>query len=159
MTFGCFCGKIKGDVGHILRYLALAGAGLVLAACGPGAEPRPDLYIADVWARPAPEGGNGVAYLTIENKGGQADRLLSLRTEVARRVDLHESRTENGVVRMRPVHEVEIPGRGRVEFKPGGLHVMLIGLSRALQPDDTFPLWLKFGRSGERQVQVRVAQP
>ena len=159
MTFDCFCGKIKGDVGRVLRYLALVGAGLVLAACGSGLESGADLTISDVWARPAPEGGNGVVYLTIENKGGQADRLVSLRTEVARRVDLHESRTENGVMRMRPVHEVEIPGRGRVEFKPGGLHVMLIGLNRALQPADTFPLWLKFGRSGERQVQVRVAQP
>ena len=66
---------------------------------------------------------------------------------------------EEGTMSMHPQDEVVVPARSQVEFKPGGLHVMLIGLQRDLQVGDRFALKLKFRQAGEISVDVEVKQP
>ena len=58
---------------------------------------------------------------------------------------------------MRPLDEgVEIaPGR-RVQFRPGGDHVMLTGLREPLKAGTSTELRLRFDRSGERRVELRI---
>ncbi len=116
--------------------------------------------IRNVWARPATQSdGLSAVYMVIENTGDQPDRLLHAHCEAAETVELHQSRMENGVMKMQPVEFVEVPPRGTVELKPGGLHVMLIGLTRDLNPGDTFELELHFEKLGHVEVQAVVQQP
>ncbi len=98
------------------------------------------------------------AYFIIVNEGDQPDALIGATTDVAEQAELHETQMTGDVARMRPVARVEIPARGRVEFRPRGLHVMLIGLKRDLQVGDTFTLTLRFERSGEIRVAVMVRE-
>ena len=143
-------------------FLILVGLLLLsgLAACG-GSE-GPEIQVEGVWARPSPKmAGAGAAYMVLQNKGGEADRLLSGETPAAEVVELHESfMDENSVMKMRPVEGgyIEVPAGGEAELKPGGLHIMLIKLTEPLENSKTFPLTLNFEQSGKIEVQVVVAE-
>src|SRR6202035_6099799 len=65
-----------------------------------------DLVIAQAWSRATP-GGAKVAggYLTIENKGSTADRLIGGSGDVTDRIEVHEMTTSNGVMTMRALDE------------------------------------------------------
>lgn len=131
--------------------------------CRDAAPPAPDLVIRDAWVRSAvpPEQMTGPvnsgAYMTIDNRGDAADRLVEVGFEGASRVELHESFVdEQGLARMRRVEAVEVPPGGEVTLAPGGLHVMLIGLNRPLTAEDSVPLLLRFEVSGERLLFAEV---
>lgn len=100
----------------------------------------------------------GAVYLTIQNTGDDQERLLRAQTEVAENTELHVAQTNDGIAQMRPVAGVDIPARGEVVFKPGGLHLMLIGVARELRPGDHFPVTLLFKRAGSVTVQVTVRE-
>jgi copper(I)-binding protein len=113
---------------------------------------------ATATADDATSGVVSAAYMTIVNSGA-ADQLLSVSTEVAEAVELHNLIVENNVGRMRPVQNVEVPANGQVAFEPGGYHVMLIGVKQTLAPGDTVPLTLTFQKAGQIEVQAEVRAP
>jgi periplasmic copper chaperone A len=129
---------------------------LLLAACSAGQ----GIVITDAMARPAPlEGGTGGAFMTIRNASGQADRLRSASSPAASSVELHETVDDNGVMRMVPQPDGwEVAPGGRLELKPGGKHIMLIGLVRPLKAGDTIELTLNFDKAGAIRVQVPVKE-
>jgi len=97
----------------------------------------------------------GGAYLTLTNKG-PADRLLSISANVGERVELHSMAMEGDVMRMRQVDTIDLPAGRTVELKPGGLHIMLLGLKAPLKAGDTFPMTLTFEKAGAIDVVVNV---
>lgn len=103
---------------------------------------------------PGQPGGGG--FLTLKNSGASADRLLSASAEVSKAVELHTMTMEGDVMRMRQVEAIDLPAGKTVELKPGGLHIMFIGLKAPLKKGDSFPLKLKFEKAGEVTVQVNV---
>jgi periplasmic copper chaperone A len=102
------------------------------------------------------EGANGAVYVTVTNTGTQADALLSASSDVARTVELHEVKNDGGVMKMRPVAKIDVPAGGKIEMKPGGYHVMLLGLKRDLKKGDKVPVTLKFERGGEVSAEAAV---
>ena len=115
------------------------------------------IAVEKVWARAsAGRAGAGAAYLTLRNTGGASDRLMSASTDVAKRAELHTHKQDGNVMRMAKVDAVDVPAGGAVTFKPGGLHVMLMGLNRKLSKGDRFPLTLNFEKSGSVTVTVAV---
>ena len=132
----------------------------VLAACGVQGPAGPSPRARDVWSRPAPAGGTGVVYLTLENQGRQPDRLIGAKSDIAQAVELHRTIMEGGVMKMQPVAGgVEVPARSRVIFEPGGAHIMLIGLKRDLKAGDRFTVELEFEKSGALSVESEVREP
>lgn len=129
---------------------------LALAACAPAS--GGNLQVNDVWARPGLAGGNSAAYFVIENATGGDDTLLSASSDIAEAVELHMTSMQDGAMQMMPQENVPVPA-GKTEFKPGGLHVMLIGLKRDLNPGDTFSLTLNFENAGEMSLDITVSQP
>ena len=143
---------------------------LVLTACGDSGDRAPAppvLSVGDAWARPmaVPEesppdtlgsGINSAVYLVLSNEGEMADSLVGGSTPVARLVELHETRTQEEVARMRPVEAIEVEAGGEAHLEPGGLHIMLIDLRRSLAEGDTIPLTLRFRTSGPLELQVPV---
>ena len=117
-----------------------------------------DLVIDHPWARAtAPQQANGGAYLTITNAGTTPDRLLEAQSSVADRVELHTHDVDSaGVMRMREVDAIEIPAGEATALRPGGLHVMLIGLEDRLIEGEQFPLTLVFEAAGPLEVEVTV---
>lgn len=116
------------------------------------------LKIDDPWARPSAGGAKtGAAYFEIENTGTTADRLLSAKTDIAERVELHESIEEGGVAKMQALKDgIEVPAGGEAKLKPRGMHVMLLGLKQRLEEDQSFPMTLTFEKQGDVQIKVEV---
>ncbi len=103
-------------------------------------------------------GGNSAAYMRLVNNGSVADALVGASTDVAKVVEIHNMTMENGVMRMFPVEQIEIPAGGTAELQPGGFHVMLIDLNKDLNAGDTVDLTLKFASGKEINVAAPVEQ-
>ena len=116
------------------------------------------LTIEQVWARAtSPKAKNGAAYLVIRNGGDRADTLLSVESAIAARTGLHESRMDGNIMRMRPLKGgvAVAPGKPAL-FRPGGFHIMLMGLKRPLTPGDEIALVLTFENAGPVTVTAMV---
>lgn len=155
-----------------IHVFALSLCLLLLAACAPVvsltpvAPSAPILRAENAWSRPAMAmaghegGGMGAVFVTLVNDGDAPDRLLSAQCEIADVAELHETRVEDNIAKMRPVAGgIDVPARGRVELKPGGYHIMLMGLRRPLMAGDRFPVVLQFERSGVLTIEAVVREP
>jgi copper(I)-binding protein len=138
------------------RALIVATATLVALPAAAHDYTAGDIRIAHPWSRAAGANGNGGGYMRLTNGGTQADRLISAASPVARTVELHTHIREGEVMRMRPVNDIPLPAGQTVELRPGGLHVMLIGLNAPLTQGTRVPLTLRFERAGEVQVELAV---
>lgn len=116
------------------------------------------VVIEQPWARATPAGAlTGAAYMTLDNKTNIVDRLTSVASDIADKVQIHEMSVVNGVMEMRPLADgLPVPAGGSVVLKPGSYHVMLIGLKKPLTAGETFPLTLTFEKAGNISVTVPV---
>ena len=107
-----------------------------------------DIKITHPWARAtAGQAVNGAVYVSFDNQGKEADRLLSAASPIAEKVELHTHLMEEGVMKMRPVPAIDLPAGATVTLKPGGLHIMLFGLKAPLVEGTRFPLTLVFEKA------------
>jgi copper(I)-binding protein len=151
----------------------IIGLGLATTLAAP-LQGQARIRVEQVWARPGIAGvpaspgasgpmsqGNSAVYMILYNDGAAPDRLMGAETDVAAHVELHETRMEGGMGHMFRVPHIVLPPGGRVELKPGGLHVMLIGLKRDLKMGERLPLVLLFERAGRvpTNADVRMAAP
>ncbi|WP_439540633.1 copper chaperone PCu(A)C [Sphingomonas sp.] len=116
------------------------------------------LSIAHPWTRQtAPGQANGGGFMVISNGGKRADRLISARSPAAAKVEIHTMSMDGGIMRMRPVPAgLPVPAGGKLELKPGGYHIMLIGLKAPLKRGALVPLTLRFEHAGSKTVQLKV---
>ncbi len=117
-----------------------------------------DLVISHAWTRATPGGAKvGGGYLTIENKGAAADRLVSGETPVAGRLEIHEMSMSDGVMKMRAIDGglALAPGQ-TVKLAPGGYHLMLIDLKAPFKAGDKVPVTLNFEKAGPVAVSLSV---
>src|SRR3954451_15958794 len=113
--------------------------------------------ITDAWARATPGGAeNGAAYLTLTSPTG--DRLTGVTSPAAAKTQLHEMTNDGGVMKMRDVTAIDLPPGEPVTLKPGGLHVMMMGLAHPLQPGQSVPLTLHFDSARARALSVAVGK-
>ncbi|WP_333785181.1 copper chaperone PCu(A)C [Thermocrinis sp.] len=127
----------------------------VLIGLGAGALAlaQPKIEVKDPWVRLVPPNSkNTAAYMKIENKGTEADKLVDASNNVSKITELHE--TVGG--KMRKVNAIEVPAGKTVELKPSGLHVMIIDLKEPLKEGQTVEITLKFEKAGEIKVQAPV---
>jgi len=136
------------------RYLLV-----LAAACAALPAFAGELTVTDAWSRSTPPVAKvGVVYFTLKNGTGKSDRLLKLSTPVASRVEVHRTEVLDGIARMREVAVLHVVANQTVEFRPGGLHVMLMGLKEPLVGGTTYDLELLFEVAGPRKVRVAVRE-
>jgi copper(I)-binding protein len=129
---------------------------MAAALCAGAAASLAQVRVEGAWARPTvagQQGGGG--YLSITSAA--ADRLVGGNTPVAQRFELHTMSMKGDVMEMRQVDAIELPAGKKVEFKPGGLHVMFIGLKQPLKLGSKVPVTLKLEKGGEVKVEFEVA--
>lgn len=140
---------------------ALAAA-LIIAAAGFPAfaqhgSPATGLTIEKPWSRATPPTARtGAVFLTVNNRGTSADRLLSAASEAAESVELHTHLHEGSIMRMRKVDDIAIPAGKATVLAPGGLHVMLIGLRTPLKQGGQVELTLTFEQAGRIAVKAPI---
>jgi len=132
----------------------LAFAASLVAASAALSQPS-QLEVNSAWAAATPgKAENGAAYVTIQSP--TADRLVSASSPVAKNAEVHTMSMQGMVMKMRPVAGLDIPAGQPVTLKPGGEHIMLMGLNQPLQEGRSFPLTLDFEKAGPRTVTVTV---
>lgn len=109
------------------------------------------------WARAsAPGAANGAAFMTLVNASAKDNALIAAESDAAATVELHTHVMDAGVARMRPVPEIAVPAGGRTELRPGGLHIMLIGLKAPLVEGSVLSLTVKFRDGTFRQLSLPI---
>lgn len=143
------------------RLSALAGLALGLAALFAQAHQFKlgAITIGHPYARATAAGQpTGGGYMSFVNTG-PADKLVAISADVSTSVEMHTMTMEGDVMRMRQVEAIDLAAGQTVELKPGGYHVMFVGLKAPLKAGDKFPAKLKFEKAGEVDVTFNVEAP
>ncbi len=132
--------------------------GIIFFAIAQFSYAEDDMVINNAWVREVPPGSSVSAiYMTIENNGDEDDKLVSLSSKAAESAELHTSKVDNdGIATMEMIEVLDIPSNNSIEFEPGGMHVMLIGLKQSLVGKDSVDLKLVFEKAGEVMIEVPV---
>lgn len=124
-----------------------------LSACAPKGE----VSASNGWVRlPAVAGQPGAAYFTVQG-GATPDTLLAVSSRAALKAELHESmKGDHGMMSMAPLKDVAVPAGGKLEFAPGGRHVMLFSIGPAVKPGQKVPLELSFASGKTLKIDAQV---
>lgn len=99
-------------------------------------------------------------YLTIHNHSAKADRLLGVAADFAAKAEIHTMLHENGVMKMRALpNGIEIPAGGVVRLAPGGVHLMLMGLTKTMEPGASLEVELTFASGMILRLPAHVKRP
>lgn len=147
-------------LGNWPRAVSLLGAALILIT-GSGLGAQAPLTVTGAWVRePVPGRPQTAAYAIVENTGSNDVQIVAAAADLAGTVEIHEMVRSGDMMKMAPVKGVTVPAKGKVELKPGGLHVMLFELKQPVKDGDT--VLLTFTTSSGATVQaaapVRKAQ-
>ena len=142
-----------------MRLLAISLLLFSLQAFAQGfAKEKAAIEIDEPWARATTPGSTLAAgYMTLHNKSDDRDRLLSVSSPLARKVETHITLKDGNIMRMREVSGYEVPGRGRVELKPGGAHLMFVDIKRPFKAGEKIPVTLRFEKAGDVKTQFVVS--
>jgi copper(I)-binding protein len=116
------------------------------------------IEIKHPWSRATPKGATiAGGYMKLINTGTTADRLIGGSTEIAGKFEIHEMSMDNGVMKMRPLaNGVEIKPGETVEFKPGGYHLMFVGITQPVEQGKRVKGTLQFEKAGKVDVEYAV---
>lgn len=143
-------------------------AGLALAGCssestastsGPGSSAStapggpPKLKVTGAFM-PQPVGDLAAGFLVVTNKGGGADRLTSVTSDISDNISIHK--TENQ--RMEEVTSFPVPANGSLDLERGGNHIMFMSLKKQPQKGQTIHVELHFEKSGPVKVELPVKE-
>ncbi len=118
-----------------------------------------DLLIDRPWTRATPGGAKvGAGYMSIVNRGEAGDRLVAGKSDIAERVEIHTMTMEGGVMRMRELKDgLALAPKSITDLKPGGYHIMFIGLRKAISEGDKVALELTFEKAGAVELSLTAA--
>lgn len=119
-----------------------------------------DLTLEHAWTRATPPKARaGGGYLTITNHGSEADRLISGKADFAKRTEIHEMAVIDDVMKMRKLDDgLEIPAGGTATLKPGGYHVMFMGMTEGLTEGTVVDVTLTFAKAGDVVIRMPVSK-
>lgn len=133
----------------------LAPAACFATALAAGSQ-APRLVAENAWIRAAPGSQSAAAYLRLRNVSSAAVTVTAVSSPVASHVMVHESTVQAGQSRMRPRPQLLIAAGQTVELRPGGLHVMLEGLSQPLTVGQSVPLIITSADGSSLRVMASV---
>ncbi|MTH64329.1 copper chaperone PCu(A)C [Paracoccus shanxieyensis] len=124
----------------------------------PGAVTLGQIGISGQFTRATPPGAKiAGGFMVLKNDGSSDDRLVSVSTPVAARAEIHEMSMDGDVMKMRALPDgLPLPAGQVVELKPGGYHLMLMGLTQPLVEGETVPLTLHFEQAGDVDMTLPV---
>jgi len=127
---------------------ALAALAALSIATAAQAAPK----VEGAWTRPATQGQTGAGFMTLKNPDAKPDALVSVTSPLAKAVQVHQSSMSGGMASMKPIARLPIPAGGAVTFAPGGYHLMLLGLTKAVKVGDSVPATLVFASGAKVNV-------
>ncbi len=120
-------------------------------------EKNQHLTVHNAWVRwQPPSRPNSAAFMTIENTLTGDSTLTSVSSKLIEHIELHSMEHVDGIMTMRQINAIVIPANSEVELKPGGLHLMLFGFQKPLEPGEKIPLTLNFQDGSSVEVEAVV---
>jgi periplasmic copper chaperone A len=117
------------------------------------------IEIKDAWLRPSSQNMATALYFTIENKGTTADTLFKVDSDIAGKVEIHETYSQGDMMGMRKVDFIVVDGKSSFDFKPGSYHIMVMKLKKDLNEGDEEKFVLHFKQAGEIEITATAKQP
>ena len=118
---------------------------------------EPELVIRDGWVQEGPASQKiTAAYMVIENHGQADVALKGASSSAADVIELHKMELTDGLMKMRKIESINVPAGGKVELKPGGYHLMVIGLRQPLKEGDTVSMTLEFSNDLRQSIDIPV---
>ena len=114
--------------------------------------PEDKIKIKDPWMRPSSEKMATALYFVIENSSESADTLYQVDSDLAEKVEIHETYSEGDMMGMRKVDFIIIKGSSSFELKPGAHHIMLMKLKKNINDGDKGEFVLYFKIAGEIKI-------
>jgi len=115
------------------------------------------VMVHDAYVRATPPGQrNAAAYFVLRNNAKSDVRLVSVKSDVAEVAEPHSHVMDEGMMKMRRVEYIDIPAEGETVLQPGGLHIMLMGLVKQLQPGEYVSLEFQFDNGQKQTMRVPV---
>ena len=116
------------------------------------------IEIVQPWSRATPSTApSGGGFLTLTNKGDVPDRLVAIESPAAKQTEIHEMKMDGAVMRMRELENgVVLPPGQTIELKPGGYHVMFMGLKAPFVKDQKVSATLVFEKAGRIDIEFQV---
>lgn len=115
------------------------------------------LQVSQAWARETPPTAEvGAGYFVIHNNSDQPVHLLGASSERAASIEIHNMTTQDGMMRMRHIDQVEIAPGQSAALAPGGDHLMLMGLSQPLVAGEELAITLHFAGDIDMPVTLKV---
>lgn len=141
-------------------FAAALAVGFALSALAQD-RPASGIVVLEPWTRAtAASAPTAAGYMTLRNGGSLPERLLSASSPLARAVELHETKMEGDIMRMRPLDGgLVVPPASTVRLDPGGTHFMLAGPARAFKRGERVPMTLRVEHGGEVNVELQVEAP
>ncbi len=116
-----------------------------------------DVNVESAYIRAVPPGQmNSAAFMQLKNDGTDEISLVAAKSQVAKNVELHTHIHDNGVMRMRQINEISLPVGEAIMLQPGGMHIMLIGLTQNLSAGENIKLSLEFSDGSKQALEVPV---
>jgi hypothetical protein len=120
-----------------------------------------NLVISHPWSRQSPMAADVAAgFFSITNNGKEDDRLIKATAEITLKVQLHDMKLENDVMKMIELPEgIPVPAGKTVELKPKSLHVMFLDLKNPVMEGEEIKGTLVFEKAGTVEVEFEVMAP
>jgi copper(I)-binding protein len=113
--------------------------------------------VDDPYVRAIPPGQKiSASFMTLINDSDKSIDLIKASSDSAKNVELHEHVHEDGMMKMRQVAKISVAANSKTELKPGGYHIMLIGLLKNIQPKDIITINLEFSDGSKQQIKAEV---
>jgi copper(I)-binding protein len=131
-----------------LLTIALFSASTLLAS---------NIEITDAYVRATPPGlPNSAAFMTIKNTTSKNRAVVKASSTIAKAVELHTHDMKNGVMKMYQVPQIVVPKKETVSLKPGGYHVMFIGLKHPLKSGENVTFTLEFANGETKTITAPI---
>jgi len=145
-----------------MKRLALSLAASLAVLSGPvlAAGAADAVTVVDPYVRMAPPGAMATgAFMVIRNGGAKDVKVVKADNPASKVTELHTHINEGGMMKMRPVKDIEVKAKGETALKPGGLHVMLIDMKAPMKEGDMIPITLTFDDGSSKKVDAKVVKP
>jgi len=116
-----------------------------------------DMSVESPYVRAIPPGQTiSAAFMLLKNSSDVEIALIKADSDIADAVELHEHIKENGMMKMRQVTQIAIAANGETALKPGGYHIMLIGLKKEIKLGDEIDITLSFDNDTQQTIKAKV---
>jgi len=116
-----------------------------------------NIEVQDAYVRATPPGlPNSAAFMTVKNTTSRNISIISASSKISKVVELHTHDMKNGAMKMYQVPKIKVPKHGKTVLKPGGFHVMLIGLYHPLKVGETVTFTLKLSNGETKTITAPI---